>query len=49
MSPSEPDLIALCKSNGSVQLISKYGDKQPKVVQKSLDALCSKYYGNGDD
>lgn len=44
VSPSEPDLVALCKSNGVVQLISKYTDKQPKVVMKSLEALCSEYH-----
>ena len=32
VSPSEPDLIAVCKNDGSVQLIGKIFEKNNKIV-----------------
>ena len=41
LSPSEPDMLANCKNDGSIQLISKLFDRKPKPVTKNLEALCS--------
>lgn len=43
-SPSEPDLIAICKSNGVIQIISKILEKSQKIISKQLDAFCSNYF-----
>jgi hypothetical protein len=43
VSPSEPDLVAICKNDGNVQLIAKIFDKKTKVVNKNLEAYCSNF------